>query len=201
MLHEWNLQLAHQTWRRLKRMLLSSTVLDEMQHVSFLLFFNFLSANKREPSFVRPPISPLRPFCASLWLGSKHIEGVRGVKSFAVVIMGSPLQSNHELLKTALRSAPQQCQLTSTLLWEVVRKRPTACRPEWARSSVSVCGTCLRQHGGFYRANTTTEFWMRSNNPKKKGEKEYWNANMKIYGITLATKLVYSLLINNNEVI
>lgn len=28
------------------------------------------------------------------------------MKSFAVVIMGSPLQSNHELLKNALRSAP-----------------------------------------------------------------------------------------------
>lgn len=100
---------------------------------------------------VGAPISPLRPFCASLWLGSKHIEGVRGVKSFAVVIMGSPLQSNHELLKTALCSAPQQCQLTSTLLWEVAGKRPTACKPEWARSGVSVCGTRLRQHGGFYR--------------------------------------------------
>lgn len=117
-----------------------------------LFFFNFLSANKGEPSFVGAPISPLRLFCTSLWLGSKHIVGVRGVKSFAVVIMGSPLQSNHELLKTALRSAPQQCQLTSTLLWEVAGKRPTACKPEWARSCVSVCGTCLRQHRGFYGA-------------------------------------------------
>ncbi len=46
------------------------------------------------------------PFCASLWLGSVHIIGVRGVKSFAVVIMGSPLQSNHELLKITLSSPP-----------------------------------------------------------------------------------------------
>lgn len=65
-----------------------------------------MSPNKGEPSFVWAPISPLRPFCASLWLGSKHIMGVRGVKSFVVVIMGSSLLSNHELLKTTLRSTP-----------------------------------------------------------------------------------------------
>lgn len=114
-------------------------------------FLGFLSANKRETSFVEAPIPPLRPFCASLWLGSEHIMGVRGVKSFVVVIMGSPLQSNHELLKTTLSSAPQQCQLTSMFLWETAGKRPTTHKLQWARIGsvfVCMCGRCI--HASYF---------------------------------------------------
>lgn len=59
-------------------------------HNSTFHFLDFLSANKGETSFVEDPIPPLHPSCASMWLGYEHIVGVRGVKSFVVVIMGSP---------------------------------------------------------------------------------------------------------------
>lgn len=132
-----------------------------MQHI--FLFFSFLSPNKGKTSFVWAPISPLRPFCASLWLGSKHIMGVRGVKSFVVVIMGSPLLSNHELLKKHLPLSPQQCQLTSMVLWEVAGKRPTTrvgAKPEWAQSCALV-----EAYG--------MEFWMRSQQPSREERKMF----------------------------
>lgn len=158
-LRQRNLEEEHQLstlrWRRLWRMQ-SITVHAEMQHI--FLFFSFLSPHKGQTSFVWAPISPLRPFCASLWLGSKHIMGVRGVKSFVVVIMGSPLLSNHELLKTTLRSSSNNTSLCSCGRWQGRGQRRV--KPEWARSCVLVAACGM-------------EFWMRSQQPSREERKMF----------------------------
>lgn len=81
---------------------------------------------------------------------------VRGLKSFVGVIMGFPLQSNHELLQNKCPQLnPQQDQLITTFQWEVAGKRPATCKLERAQSSqsLSVCVCDFYIHFSIYETS------------------------------------------------